>query len=81
MKIENGKLKVSGIEGKQPPKLTKADERIIETLPEGWFKPEDLSYAIRCREYRCQRLERAGILQSRVAGKNIYSLYSEYCKK
>ena len=67
-------------QNKHTPELTKANERIIEKLPEGWFKPEDLSYAIRCREYRCQRLEKAGILESRVVGKNIYSLYSEYRK-
>jgi hypothetical protein len=49
--------------------LTKADEEAIEYIPtDHWFCAWDLTYKIRAWEYRCQRLEKAGILKSRIVG-------------
>lgn len=59
--------------------LTATDEAILKRSPEGWFQPRDLPTDITRREYRCERLEEAGVLKSKVVGE-YPALYREYCK-
>jgi len=59
--------------------MTSADREAMAKCPSGWFKPEMLPPVIRCRDYRCERLEKAGVLKSRVMGESPDGLYREYC--
>lgn len=53
-----------------PPKVTQADTQALDEMPnDGWFDPHALPSYIRRPLYRCQRLEKAGLLESRVEGR------------
>lgn len=49
-------------------KLTDADKYALEHMPNGWFLPENLTHAIKNREYRCNRLKNMGLLRIRAIG-------------
>lgn len=59
--------------------LTATDNAILKRLPEGWFQARDLPIDITRRDYRCERLEEAGLLKSKVVGE-YPALHREYCK-
>ncbi len=62
--------------------ITEADKKAMAMLPDGWFFPEhDCTFLIRSPRYRCQRLEEAGILESKVEGDDIRNLRTLYRKK
>ena len=46
--------------------LTKTDKDVIARLPDGWFIPSDLYVFIQRKQYRCERLEKLGVLESRI---------------
>ena len=60
--------------------LTRADKAAIERIPDGWFNALNLSYMVRAKEFRCGRLEKMGILESRIVGE-YPKLSREYRKK
>lgn len=47
--------------------LTKADEAAIREMPDDWFSAWSLTY-VKNPRYRCERLEAAGVLETRVVG-------------
>lgn len=59
--------------------LSLADEAARRILPEGWFRIGDLPSELLRPAYRCERLEKAGVLKSRVVGQ-FPSLHREYHK-
>ena len=48
--------------------LTTVDKEVLEECPDGWFEYRDLCYSIKRRDYRCRRLEDAGMLKSKIVG-------------
>lgn len=49
-------------------KMTDADRKALERLPDGWFKRDDVSYIVRCPEYRLQRLVDRGKVERKIEG-------------
>lgn len=47
--------------------LTKADKAALNEMPDGWFSAWSLTY-VKNPRYRCERLEAAGVLETRVVG-------------
>lgn len=47
---------------------SKADLTALERMPEGWFDAMDLPGVIRCPRFRCDRLEKRGLLESKYVG-------------
>jgi len=48
--------------------LTTVDKEILKECPNGWFESLDLSPCIKNRDYRCRRLEDAGLLKTKIVG-------------
>lgn len=59
--------------------MTESDKRTLKYIPEGWFCAEDLNTILTRRDYRCQRLEKLGVLRKRVIG-HFPTIKTEYCK-
>lgn len=48
-------------------KLTEADKDALSVMPNDWFFAQDLPYPrVKRSDYRCDRLVKAGLLESRV---------------
>lgn len=57
---------------------TNLDREIYAALPDGWFQAFDLK--MNKPQYRCERLEKCGLIERRVTGK-YPDLVSEFRKK
>lgn len=48
--------------------MTAADKDTLKYIPDGWFIARSLPCMVRRPDYRCERLKKAGVLESRVIG-------------
>lgn len=61
--------------------MTSVDKEMLAEMPSGkWFNILDLPYVIRNPAFRCKRLVKAGVLESRVVGE-FPNIKTEYWKK
>ena len=59
--------------------MTEADKDALNRMPDGWFEALSLPYMVKRPTYRCERLEKAGFISSRIVG--VYpNIRREYCK-
>lgn len=64
------------------PVLTHADKDALERMPaKKWFKIGELSFMIRNRRWRCDRLTAFGLLESKVVGSFPYELETVFRKR
>jgi len=73
-------MKRSGTTNTSPAPCSDADKAAFGELPEDWFKADRVSYRVVNPAWRCKRLVKCGLLETRLSGIMPYEVHREFRK-